>query len=90
MTRQEIFNTITGTGEPVSLMLDQATYSSLRASLLRKFKQQRELCEGVGLEHFSGMYIACEYDNETMTATFALKHKSAAKRVPKQYGILKL
>lgn len=90
MTLQEIFNIITGDSEPVSLQLDSATYNSLRASLIRKFKQQRELCESVGLEHFTGMYVACEYDNDTMTATFALKHKSAAKRVPKQYGVLKL
>lgn len=90
MTLQEIFNVITGELEPVSLQMGRQTYASLRASLIRKFKQQRELCDSVGLEHFNGMYIACEYDSETMTATFALKHKSAAKRVPKQYGVLKL
>lgn len=90
MTLQEILNQLLAEPQPLVLQMAERDYTPLRVSLLRKFKNYRQLCESVGMDTYKDMYIMCSYNKDKLIATFQLEHKSRARRVPKSYMIAKL
>lgn len=70
--------------------LPPTAYNSLRVSLLRKFKKHTTVSANLGLHDYDGLYLHCQYDAESSTATFQLKDVSTKVRKQLEYNVTKL
>lgn len=71
--------------------LSRRSYNSLRVQLVRKFTAQANVETAIGIDRFSGMYMACSFahdrDTDVGVATFCVRDKETSLCKQKTYNI---
>lgn len=72
--------------------LSRGDYNSLRVQLVRKFTAQADVETALGIDRFSGMYMACSFVNDRTTnvgvATFCVRDKETSRCQRKTYNVV--
>lgn len=72
--------------------LTRNSYNSLRVQLVRKFQAQADVETAIGIDRFSGMYMACSFASDrgadSGVATFCVRDKETSRCQRKTYNII--
>lgn len=80
---QVVFNRIIA-GEVVTVLFyDEKAYNSARVSLLRKFRNLKDLYDSIGADHpYTGKYLQCSIDRKELLGKFMIADESERKNTP--------